>query len=72
MDFWTFLVITLAAPYEGHVSMIPYPNAMACGQAMEPVMATIPMSIDMAQCIETDVLSFSIRPKRRPEGIANE
>ena len=72
MEFWTFLVITLAAPYEGHVSMIPYPNAMACGRAMEPVMATITMSIDMVQCVETDVLSSSPKPRRRPEGIGHD
>lgn len=73
MDYWTFLVITLAGPLDGYVSTIPYRSIEECNAAMETVprtMATTPT--EMVQCVETDTLARSLRPKRRPEGLTDD
>lgn len=72
MEYWTFLVITLAAPFDGYVSTLPYPSQPTCQAAMEVVPATLPMEVAMVQCIESDTPSKSIRPQRRPEGLTND
>lgn len=71
METWTFLVITLAAPFEGYQSVIPYPSQDACEIGMDLVPQTMQRPIEMAQCVPSDTLSSSIRPKRRPEGLTN-
>lgn len=69
MEYWTFLVITLAAPYEGYVSTLPYKNLDACWTAAPVVEGTLEFGVDMVQCIETQTPSGSIRPKRRPDNL---
>lgn len=69
MEYWTFLVITLAAPYDDYVSTLPYKNLDACWAAAPVVESTLEIDADMVQCIQSELPSGSIRPKRRPDNL---
>lgn len=67
MEFWTFLVITLGGPFDGYASTIPYRSVAECNAAMEIVPTTMgDTPIAMVQCVESDSISKSQRPKRNP------
>jgi hypothetical protein len=67
MEFWTFLVITLGAPYDGYVSALPYRSIAECNAAMEVVADTMrSVPVEMVQCIESSKISKSQRPKPNP------
>lgn len=72
MEYWTFLVITLSAPFDDYASTLPYRNLDECWKAAPQVEATLSLSVDMVQCMETNVPSRSIRPKPRPQGLTAE
>lgn len=70
MDFWTIMVITFGTTVlDADASMIPYPSAQACGDAIIPVYDTLHDAFPdlMIQCVETSTLSASLRPMPRPE-----
>jgi len=69
-----FTIMWLTFTVDGHGQMqtgIPYPSQQACGDALPAVYETIRLHYrdSAAQCKPTKVLSASIRPKQRPEGI---
>jgi hypothetical protein len=66
------MIITYGASlFQGQQSFIPYPDAMACGEAIMPVADSLRPTFPelMVQCKETDLMSSSLRPKPRPEGL---
>jgi len=66
---WTFLVITYGAgPLDGYQSVVAMPSQQACEEQMLSTMeALMPIMPDiMLQCIDSGVMSHSLRPKRRP------
>lgn len=72
MEFWTVMVITYGIRVlDAEVSLIPYPSAHACGDAILPVYDTLHDAFPdlMIQCVETTELSSSIRPMPRPEAL---
>jgi hypothetical protein len=69
MEYWTFLVITLAAPHDGYVATLPYKNLEACWAAAPVVESTLELGVDMVQCIPSQTPSGSIRPMPRPENL---
>lgn len=72
MKFWTIMIITYGAGYfDGEQSLIAYPDAMTCGQAISTMYDALhPTFPDlMIQCKESDQLSNPMRPKPRPEGL---
>lgn len=69
IDTWTFLVITLAAPFDGYVSTLPYPNYQACEEAMLVVPDSMGLAVEMVQCMGSSTPSHYIRPKRRPANL---
>lgn len=69
MKFWTILWITFAGgPYDGEQAFMVYPSVETCEQALTVVSGTLPYDHNLS-CQETTVLSASLRPKRRPEGL---
>lgn len=66
MEYWTFLVITLAAPFDGYVSTLPYRTLEQCWTAAPIIEQTLIEPVDMVQCVPSTVPSVSIRPKRNP------
>lgn len=69
MFYWTFLVITLGGPFNGYASVLPYKGIEACNAAMNVVPQTLGMEVAMVQCRQTDVAGWTVRPKKRPEGL---
>lgn len=72
MEFWTVMVITYGIRVlDAEVSLVAYPSAQACGEAILPVYTSLQDAFPdlMIQCIETTELSSSIRPVPRPEGL---
>lgn len=67
--FWTVLVLTYTIDGWEHQSRILLPSMAACGAAMDPIHETMEDYYDdtMSQCLESDVLSATIRPKARPQ-----
>lgn len=75
MEFWTVMVITYGTTVFGaDVSLVAYPSAKTCGDAIPAVYDTLFPSFPdlMIQCVETGTLSSSMRPKPRPEELGNE
>lgn len=71
MEYWTIMWITmLGGPYDGQGSFIVYPSLKACETALVTISDTLPYDHNLL-CEETVTLSASIRPKRRPEGLAD-
>lgn len=69
MEFWTIMWITVLSGYlEGSLIAVPYETLEQCEAALQPVSNTLPYDHNIL-CEETDVLSSSLRPKRRPEGL---
>lgn len=66
MEYWTFLVITLAAPYDDYVTTLPYKSLDACWAAAPVVEGTLELGVDMMQCVPSTTPSSSIRPVRNP------
>lgn len=69
--FWTVMVITFAnGPFEGYATFIPYRDAMSCGQHISETLdmyeLDIGLRVEMIQCEKTNILSSTIRPKKRP------
>ena len=53
---WVFLVVTLGAPFDGYVSVIPQRGQKQCGDNIliaEGLFEGLP--IEMVQCIPTDI-----------------
>ena len=71
MEYWTFLVITLAAPFDDYASTLPYRNLEACWAAAPIVESTMTETVDMVQCVPSTTPSSSIRPKRNPNYMEN-
>jgi hypothetical protein len=71
MEYWTFLVITLAAPFDGYVSTVPYHSLDACWRAAPIVQSTMTENVDMVQCVPSTTPSSSIRPMPRPGGLGD-
>lgn len=74
-EFWTILVITYSgALLGGDVSYVALPSHSACVAAMDVIYEELypHMPELMLQCIDTDTMSSSIRPKARPEGIGEK
>ena len=69
MEYWTFLVITLAAPYDDYASTLPYRTLDECWKAAPIVVETMPMAVDAVQCVETGVIATTIRPRPRPAAL---
>jgi len=70
--FWTVLILTYTVPSsEEFEARILFPSMESCGDAMveiyEPMRKIYRDS--MAQCEESDILSGTIRPRARPEGL---
>lgn len=72
-NFWTVLLFTmLEAPLDGGTSgMIYYPSMEACLAAHQIVSKTLPYD-HKVNCVETSVMSSSMRPKPRPEGLGGQ
>jgi hypothetical protein len=69
MTFWTILWVTaLGGLYDGQSAFLVYPSLEACEAALNPVGDTLPYDHRLL-CEETPVMSSSLRPKRRPEGL---
>jgi len=69
MEYWTVMWITILSGYlEGANIAIPYPSLAACEAALNPVSDTLPYDHSLV-CEEGDVMSASIRPQPRPEGL---
>jgi hypothetical protein len=67
MNAWTILLITIiGGPLDGRTSGLAYPSIEACRNAQRAISVGLGYDHQIA-CIETTVLSSSIRPKRRPE-----
>ena len=70
MIYWTFLVIVFGAgPFEDSVSIIPFPNARECGDAMpvlEEFLRANHPDVSL-HCMQSELASGSIRPKPRPK-----
>lgn len=69
MTYWTILVITvLSGPHDGTVTWLLYRSEAECFAAHQTVSATLGSAYDhKVECIPSDTLSSSIRPKQRPE-----
>lgn len=70
IEFYTLMIITITVPGHGQMqSPLLYPSEQACGDALPAVYETIenhyPDSV--GQCIVTNQMSASLRPKARPE-----
>lgn len=72
MEYWTILWINvLSGPLEGASSGLIYENLAKCEASIPAVVLTIDGQYDYnIACRETETPSSSIRPKRRPEGLA--
>lgn len=68
MTYWTILLITiLSGPMEGSQSTILYFSEEDCSNATRTVSDSIGTAYDhKLECLVTDTLSNSIRPKARP------
>jgi hypothetical protein len=69
--FWTFLILTYPVLGENAETIILFPSAKQCGDAMpviyEPIREVYRDS--MAQCRQTSILSSSPRPRARPDNL---
>lgn len=75
MDFWTIMVITFGGGvFADEQSLIPYPSAKACGEAIEVVYETLhdPFPELVIQCVESDEPSRVLKPKRRPADLMGD
>jgi len=74
IEHFTILVLTYTVGSYDLQSSTVFPSAKECGDALpayhEPIYAFDKDS--MGQCIETDVMSKSIRPKTRPQSMENK
>ena len=69
MAHWTIMWITaLGGPFDGQSSFLVYPSFEVCEASMATVSDTLPYDHNLS-CEETTVLSSSLRPKPRPEGL---
>jgi len=69
-EFFTLMIITVTVPGHGQMqSPLLYPSEQACGDALPAVYETIDAHFDdsIGQCIVTNQMSASPRPKARPE-----
>lgn len=66
---WTFLVITLASPFDGYASVLPYPSYGACEDAILTMPPTMGLAVDMVQCLPSTTPVNLIRPQRRPTNL---
>lgn len=69
MAYWTILWVTMmSGAFDGDRFFLVYPSLQACETATSEVSDTLPYDHSL-RCAETGVLSSSIRPKARPEGL---
>lgn len=67
MEYWTVLWITvLGGPLDGTGSGLLYQSMQECDAARAVISDTLPYDHSL-ECIETAVISASIRPMPRPE-----
>jgi hypothetical protein len=70
---WTIMVVTYGAgPFDGFNTYIPYPNKYVCGEhisATEAQLVADGLAVQMIRCIETDLLSRTVRPRPRPKNL---
>jgi hypothetical protein len=68
MTYWAIMLITiLSGPMEGQKMPILYKTISECRQATTAVSDTLVQSYDhKIECVETDILSNSIKPEPRP------
>ena len=68
VKLWTILVLTYVVDGDRIQAKLVFPSVEACGQALsiiyEPIYEHFPDS--MGQCIPTDVVSNTVRPRARP------
>lgn len=70
--FWTVLILTYTVPgYGDFESRILFPSMRACGDAMLEIYAPMERLYgdSGAKCEESDILSGTMRPIPRPEGL---
>lgn len=69
MTYWTILLVTyLSGDFRGEASPLPIPDAAKCSAAIEPTFELLTSEAQqvMVQCVETQVPSGSIRPRKNP------
>ena len=70
MLFYTVLVLSYTLNGDYLQAKVIFPSAKACGDALptyyEPVYTLDRDAV--GQCLKTEVISTSIKPKRRPDG----
>lgn len=69
MKYWAIMIALFTDGTEARVAFETYHD---CGEALMAApgaAARMGKELDMAQCVETDVPSGSIRPRHRPEAI---
>ena len=70
MLFYTVLVLSYTLNGDYLQSNIIFPSARACGDALPDYHDHV-YALDrnaIGQCLKTEVISTSIKPKRRPDG----
>jgi len=68
MMFYTVLVLSYTLNGDHLQSKVIFPSARACGDALPAYYEQV-YSLDrnaIGQCLKTDTLSVSIKPKRKP------
>ena len=70
MLFYTVLVLSYTLNGDYLQAKVIFPSARACGDALPDYYDHV-YAIDrdaIGQCLKTEVMSASIKPKRRPDG----
>ena len=67
--YWTVLALTYAIDGADYQARVVFPSMAACGAAMDAMIAPLDKHYDdtMVQCLESRMLSASIRPRARPQ-----
>lgn len=70
MEYWTMLIFTfVGGPFDmTHSGIVYYPSLEDCIAAHQVVSATLPYDHQI-ECVETTLLSKSIRPMPRPDNL---
>jgi hypothetical protein len=70
------MVVTYGAgPFEGFNTYIPFSNKYVCGEhiaATEQQLMADGLAVQMIRCVETDILSQTIRPRPRPANLGKK
>ena len=69
MEYWTVMLITiLSGPMEDVQMGLVYPSEVSCREAVNQVTDTLSYDYRV-DCVVSDTLSASTRPRPRPEGL---